>query len=98
MHFEIAERSDAVPIEHCNLEPGQMVKLMLDHFTGDDFVASEAMWVEVTDAEAGRYRGELRNDSLVNDHVRWGDGLPFEARHVLGFMHHTDTPGGYVHS
>ena len=78
-----AERDD--PAEQLgDLAPGTVVKLLFDHLEGGEHIAGESMWVEVEDRDADCYRGRMRSNSRVNDHLRFGARVAFEPRHIIG--------------
>ena len=86
MRYELADIGKArgnVPLDFSNLKPGDTAKMMFDWIDDEGRYRSESMWVEVTRGNAGRYVGELRNESCVDHASQYGDEVIFEARHVI---------------
>lgn len=69
--------------ERNTLKPGQLVKLHF-HLKDADPGAPEAerMWVEVSEAKNGKYRGELTNQPFFIKSLKLGDEIQFDANHV----------------
>ena len=74
--LDVGAERGSVPLRFCNLRPGAIVKLLFEMPT------PEAMWVIVTEADAGRYAGTL-DSHPVSDVLAAGDRVTFEARHVI---------------
>jgi hypothetical protein len=64
-----------------SLAQGDLVKLLFGVGHGDPPPA-ERMWVEVLEAEAGRYVGRLENEPQVISDLGLGDRVPFGPEHV----------------
>lgn len=61
------------------LKHGDLAKLI---FEAND--AGERMWVRVTNTLGdGGYVGVLMNEPVTIDQLHYGDGVEFEARHVI---------------
>lgn len=80
--------------ERENLKPGQLVKLHFHLKDGDPGAPeAERMWVEVIDAQNGKYRGELTNQPFFIKSLSLGDEIKFEANHVTAVYFSSEDEG-----
>lgn len=71
------------------LHVGEFAKLMFEFAPrtyGGHERDGERMWVEVTEAKAGRYRATLANDPAVLTELAYGDTVEFGPEHVIDIM------------
>jgi len=68
------------------LVPGDLVKLLFGVGAGDPAPA-ERMWVEVLEAEAGRYVGRLENEPQAISDLQIGARIAFGPEHIAATYH-----------
>lgn len=66
-----------------NLRPGALAKLVFRGQDVDGHMHVERMWVQVTQAGGGNYRGILSNSPYYIVGLNHGDDVPFRPEHVI---------------
>ena len=67
-----------------DLHVGDLAKLLVEGTTGGREIVVERMWVEVTDATDGRYRGVLRNTPFLIE-IPASTVIEFGPEHVAAY-------------
>lgn len=65
-----------------NLKPGDSVKLLFEFNMLPDGINGERMWIKITEASGGRYKGKLDSYPAFITDLKCGDEIEFGPENV----------------